>query len=479
MAHKDLWLSACKRLLPTIKKANFITWFQNTTILSKEEGKVVISVPTSFARDWIKSKYNLKVLQAIAEEDPTVKEVDYEVSTRLAEKGNVEGVDIQHIFKETTNKTVRKVKNQNEVKVKIGSTGGHVSSQMLNAKHSLNNFVAGRDNSLPLAACDAVANMPGGIYNPLYIYGGTGLGKTHLVQAVGNEILKNFPDMTVKYLTAERFVTEVVEAIGKRHMAKFKDQYRNVDCFLIDDVQFFARKDSSQQEFFHTFNELYDRNKQIILTSDRAPSELDDLDERLKGRFGMGMVVEVLFPDFETRLAILQQKAQEFGVIIDPEVLSFIATNVHNSIRELEGVLRQAVAESQLSNRVPTIRSAAEIIQRLNKAQEIIGFDIEAKKAQAMCKTAEDVMRIVAEYYNLTTGDLAGKDRHKEIMLPRQICMYLIKNELGQSYEKIGTGFGGRNHTTVMHACSKTEKLLQKDLRLVRDINAIKREMGL
>ncbi|NIA02298.1 MAG: chromosomal replication initiator protein DnaA, partial [Nitrospirae bacterium] len=208
-------------------------------------------------------------------------------------------------------------------------------------------------------------------------------------------------------------------------------------------------------------------------------SELDDLDERLKGRFAMGMVVELLFPDFETRLAILNQKCKEHEVLIDPEVLYFIANNVNNSVRELEGVLRQAVAESQLSDRVPTIRSVAEIIKRLDKAQKIIGYDIEAKKNCSIAKTANDVMQLVAEYYNLTIDDLVGKDRHKEIMMPRQICMYLIKNELGQSYEKIGGDFGGRNHTTVMHACNKTASKLKKDVRMVRDVNAIKREMGL
>lgn len=478
MSQKDLWISVLNRLQPTIKKANFLTWFQNTTILENKDGKVVVGVPSEYTKNWIYDKYNLKVLQAVQEIDVNVKGIEYQVSPKLAQADNNDGVNIKNLFSDKEKK-VRKVRKFNEINIIRGDASGKIISQMLNSRYSLNNFIEGKENRLPHAACMAVSNMPGGIYNPLYIYGKVGLGKTHLLQAVGIEILKNFPDKVVKYLTAERFVSEVVEAIGKRYMAKFKDRYRNVDCFLVDDVQFFARKDSSQQEFFHTFCELYEANKQIVITSDRPPIELQDLDERLKSRFGMGMVTELLFPEFETRVAILQQKCQEYQILIDPEVLSFIANNVHSSVRELEGVLKQAVAEYQLSDRTPTIQSVAEIIKRLNKAQEIIGYDIELKRSSAYAKTSIDIISIVADYYKISVDELVGKDRRKEVNEPRQISMYLIKKVLGDSYEKIGMGFGGRNHTTVMYACGKMESRLRRDLRLVRDINAIKREMGL
>ena len=479
MSEKELWVSVLRRLQPTINKANFITWFQNTGVLSSGNGKMVVGLPTEYAKTWILSKYALKVLQAIQEIDAEVTEVNYEVSSKLNEEGNLVAVNVKTLFGAEEEKKVRKVRNINEITMTRGASGQKINSQMINGRYSLNNFIVGHENRLPHAACQAVSNAPGGIYNPLYIYGSVGLGKTHLIQAVGNQILKNFPDMVVKYITAEKFVSEVVEAIGKRHMKQFKDQYRNVDCFLIDDVQFFARKDSSQQEFFHTFNELYERNKQIILTSDRPPSELQEMDERLKSRFGMGMVTELLFPSFEARSAILHQKCREHGLILDPEVLDFIANNVHTSVRELEGVLKQVIAESQLFDRVTTIRSVAEIIKRMNKAQEIIGYDIEARTGKTLARDAMAVMSIVAEYFNVTVDQIIGKDRHKGVMLPRHISMYLIKNELSESYEKIGLEFGGRNHTTVMHACNKTADKLRKDLRLVRDINAIKREMGL
>lgn len=478
MARKDLWLEILSKLEKDIKKAHFITWFQGTAILNIEDGKLKVGVPNSFAKDWISAKYGDLVIAAAAELDTTIVEVEYEVCSRLLEKDSGEGADIKKILGDKDEKKVRKVRNQNSVTVSKGGNAAKVVSQMLNHRYNLTNFVVGNDNRLPHAASVAVSNMPGGIYNPLYIYGGVGLGKTHLLQAVGNEIIKSFPDMIVKYITAEKFVTDVVEAIGKRHMQKFKDQYRNVDVFLVDDIQFFARKNSSQQEFFHTFNALYDNNKQIVITSDRPPSELDDLDDRLKSRFGMGMSVELLAPDFETRVAILKQKCHEFQVLIDPDVLDFIATNVDGSVRGLEGVLRAAIAESQLANRVPTIRSVAEIIKRLNKSQEIIGYDLDRNRGK-MIKSIDDVIGVVAEYYDLSSDSIKGMDRHKEIMIPRQVCMYLIKNELGDSYEKIGGGFGGRNHTTVMHACNKVSDMLQTDVRLVRDINAIKRDMGL
>lgn len=481
MSRKDLWISALKRIQPTMKKAHFITWFQNTAILENKDGKVVLGVPTSFAKDWLSNKYGLKILQAIKEFDSEVSELTYDVHSRLSEKDSGEGVNVKNLVVETDGKKVRKVRNLNEVVVAkgVGVGASKVISQMLNSRYRLDNFVIGNDNRLPHAAATAVSNMPGGIYNPLYIYGNVGLGKTHLLHSIGNEILLNFPDLVVKYLTAETFVSEVVDAIGKRYMQKFKDQYRNVDVFLVDDVQFFGRKDSSQQEFFHTFNALYENNKQIVLTSDRSPSDLDDLDERLKSRFAMGMVVELLLPDFETKMAILNQKCKDFGAIIDPEVLSFMASNVNTSVRGLEGVLRQAIAESQLANRVPTIRCVAEIIRRMDKAQKIIGYDIEAKQNQSLVKNSTDLIGLVADYYNVTIDSLVGKDRHKEIMTPRQICMYLIKNELGESYEKIGMGFGGRNHTTVMHACNKMSQRLKNDIKLIRDINALKRDMGL
>jgi chromosomal replication initiator protein len=479
MYERDFWLNVLQRLQPTIKRAPFITWFQHTTAVEVKGSVLIIGVPSTYAQQNIEQKYKVKILQAAQELNEAIESLDFQVDGRFKDELKSKTVDVAKMNDEKMAKKVRKVRNMNEVKVTVGKSGEKIASRMLNDRYTLDNFVVGYKNKLPHAASTAVVNMPGGIYNPFYIYGTVGLGKTHLLQAIGSSILNIHPDLVVKYTTSERFVSEVVSYIAKRQMQKFKQIYRNVDVFLIDDIQFLGNKESSQREFFHTFNELYDMNKQIVMTSDRPPSELDDLDKRLTDRFGMGMVVELQMPDFETRLAILNQKCKEFEAIIDPEVLSFISSNVSTSVRELEGVLKQLICQMQIESSVATIRMAAEIIKRMNRAQKIIGFDINERDKVRSVKTCFDVMNIVAAYFDLTVEDLVGKARNREVMVPRQICMYLIKNELGDSYEKIGDGFGGRNHTTVMHACSKVRTQLNTDLRLVRDINSIKREMGL
>lgn len=468
----DLWLKVLTRLEPTITRTHFVTWFQNTMIKEVKDDVLIVAVPTDFAKNWISSKYSLKILQAVQEWTPEISVVEFEVVARLADKKNLDGTDVSKIGNEDEKK-VRKVRNKEEVYVAKG-----VTSKIFNPKYTLDNFVVGNDNRLPHAAAQAVSRMPGGIYNPLYLYGGVGLGKTHLLQSIGNEILKLFPNKSVRYVTAEKFVSEVVDSIYKHTMAKFKESYRGVDVLLIDDIQFFVRKDSSQQEFFHTFNELYDANKQIVLTSDRPPSELQDLDKRLTSRFGMGMVTELVMPDLETRIAILQEKCMEQEVLVDPEVIEFIAANVTSSIRELVGVLRQVLAEAELEHRTPTLRSAAEVFKKLFKAQQIIGYEIEKKQREGAA-TSRDVMEIVASYYRVPVDEIIGDSRNKEVLVPRQICMYIIRHELSHSLERIGEDFGGRNHTTVINACKKIIGKLKSDQRLVKDINAIKREMGL
>lgn len=474
MSVSDVWIKALLRLQPTIKNAHFVTWFQNTALMYIENQTACVGVPSTFAQKWIEEKYQTKVLQALQEIDPTVEKITYEVHSSLQDGTDARAVNLDVVMP-NDDKKLRKVNNKDQV-----SLGHGVISKYLNNKYTLGNFIVGKDNRLPHAACQAVSHNPGGIYNPLFIYGKVGLGKTHLLQAIGNEILKRYPDKKVCYMTSEQFVNDIIEAIGKRHTKSFKDKYRNVDCLIVDDVQFFQFKDSTQQEFFHTFNELYDRNKQIVLSSDRPPSELDGLEDRLTSRFAMGMVVEVLPPDYETRLAILQDQSQLMGVLIDREVLEFIAYNVSSSVRELTGALKQAIAAADLENSVPTVRSVATLLRRLNVSRELVG-DVSGGDTNVVriIKSVDDVIDLVAEYYRLNRSDLLGDVRKKEIMIPRQVCMYLIRQELNESYERIGSDFGGRNHSTVLHACNKIVTRLKFDKRLVRDLNAIKKEMGL
>jgi chromosomal replication initiator protein len=278
-------------------------------------------------------------------------------------------------------------------------------------------------------------------------------------------------------MTAEQFTNEIIEAIGKRNTKRFKDKYRTVDCFIIDDIQFLENKDMSQMEFFHTFNDLYDNNKQIILSSDSPPKDLNGFKDRLKGRFGMGTVMEILPPDYETRLAILKQKCQDLQVIIDPEVLECVAFNIESNVRDLIGVLMQVISQTTLNDTVPTIALVADILSSQHKIHQIHRIKTSTQPMEQI-KNMNQIIETVATYFHVTRDDLVGPVRKKDIMIARQVSMYLIRRELSHSYEKIGSYFGGRNHTTVLHAYNSIEDRLKTDHRLIRDVTALKREMG-
>lgn len=438
-----------------------------------DNGVMTIGVPTTIGCNLIRERYQVAISGAAKELSPDVKEVVFEIKGFLNDEDHPHKIDLKLFQSIYARKTVRKLPNKQEVQLENG-----LRSKMFNPRYTLENFIPGQDNRLAHAACLAVAAKPGNIYNPLYLYGEVGLGKTHLLQGVGLEILKNYPSKNVVYMTSEKFINEIVDAIGKKHTSSFKERYRKVDCLIVDDIQFFGNKASTQQEFFHTFNELYDAGKQIILSSDRPPKELGELEDRLRSRFGMGMVVEVLLPDYETRLAILNLKCREHRVIVDPEVLEFIAYNVHHSVRELEGILVKAIAEADLTETTPTIKTVADAIRKLNREDEIQGISVDMDKT-IIVRSSDDVIDVVARYFKLTKTDLVGGDRRKEVMIPRQICMYLIRESLDHSYETIGESFGGRNHTTVLHACNKILGQLGNDSRVKRDINALKQEIGI
>ena len=462
------------RLSQVINKQHILTFFKDSMILSFENGVVIVAVPTIVSLNYIKERFAPKIFQFMKEIEPSVMEVNYEVKGALLDQECPDKIDLSFLDEVDAKKNVRKSPNRQEVIMEDG-----MRSKVLNHKYSLNTFIPGNENRLVHAACMAVASNPGSMYNPLFIYGDVGLGKTHLLQGTGLQIIKNFSNKNVVYMTSERFINEIIEAIGSKHTKSFQERYRKVDCLIVDDIQFFGNKASSQQEFFHTFNDLYEAGKQIIISSDRPPSELDELEDRLTSRFGMGMVVEISMPDIETRLAILNTKCKEYEVLIDHEVLEFIAYNVTTSIREMVGVLVKAIAESQLTDTNPTIKSVAEAIKRINRNVELKGYsNVDAAK-RMVARTVDDVIEIVAGYYKITKSELISEDRRKEVMVPRQICMYLIREGLKQSYETIGESFSGRNHTTVMHAVNKISKDIDADERLKRDVNALKKEMGI
>jgi chromosomal replication initiator protein len=481
MVEIDLWKKVIISLQDKVKRSDILVWFNGTILTKIEENKAYISLPSVFYQEWFKQRYKILLMDAFREVGVELVDIEFEVDASLIEEGS-NGVDIAHLFKQG-DKKIRKVPKKLEYKVTSSeSESGKTTSfitKMLNPKYRLDNFVVGNDNRLAHAACQAVARKPGWAYNPLFVYGNVGLGKTHLLQGTGNGIIETNRDSLVVYGTAEKFTNEIVESIQKNNVKSFRSRYRNADCLIIDDIQFLGGKERTQEEFFHTFNELYHENRQIIISSDRPPKELQGIDDRLVSRFEMGMIVDVTFPDYETCLAILHKKCQEMEVLIPTEVLEFIAYNVQNSIRELEGVLVQAIAQAQLEDSTPTVNSVAKILNKLGKVNLITSPDKYSETARKPLNSCDEIIDLVADYYKLTKYDLIGARRSRDIMLPRQICIYLLKKEFNFSFEKIGTEFGGRNHTTTMHAFNKIVRDLKKDPKLVRDVNSIKKEIGL
>ena len=470
MENKEFWRKILQELEPLIKRALLITWFKCTAVLSRKEGTLVVGVPRTFFLDWHLENSQDLILDVAKKLDETLEKVIFQVDGGLENPDDSRTVNILDLFPERK-KEIRKLPNQRTVKM----IGG-VTSKILNPKYTLDNFVVGQQNRLAHAACSAVSHRPGENYNPLFIYGGVGLGKTHLLQATGNKILQNDPQKVIVYATSETFTNEVIEAIQKRQMKQFRDQYRKVDVLMIDDIQFIANKDRTQEEFFHTFNTLYEEGKQIVISSDRPPKELDILEERLRSRFEWGMIADVQMPDYETRLAILLDKVKDYEAFLSPQVLDFIALNVQNSIRELEGVLMQVIAQYELEHITPNLKSVQRILKNVVKEKKMIGF--ESNEPKLSVKTMEEVVQVVAEHYHVRSEDILGPARQREYMIPRQVAMYIAKTYLNKSLKAIGDFFGGRDHTSIMHAVKKMALDVQNDRQLLRDVNGLKREMG-
>lgn len=494
MDTKEWWKKTLFEISREIPKTHFLTFFHKTAIIGFEANVLRIGFPTPMAREWVINRYKEQIFSAAQKcVEVPLERVEMEVDGTLA-YDDVRTFDLKSFLSE---KKVRKLPKKAEVKIEetipendngqinhlppqSGKKGSQVYlSRLLNPKYRLDNFIIGRDNRLAHAACLAISDRPGGDYNPLFVYGPTGLGKTHLLQATGNEIIKNDNGRIIIYLTGERFMNEVVDAVRKYDIQDFRRRYRQVDCLIIDDIQYIATRERTQEEFFHTFNELYEAGKQVIISSDRPPKELSGIEDRLISRFESGMVVEVCFPDFETRLAILQKKCMDQQVLIPPDVLQFLATNCQTNIRELEGMLNKAVGEARFEGSTPTVRSMARVLKELNKEKKLVGVSEEEVTQKLTVKSAEDLMGLVCEYYRVSKEDLLSVVRKKEILFPRQIAMYLIYEILGHSFDTIGDLFGGKNHTTVMHSYNKVKSMLNCDRKLVADMHALKKEMGL
>jgi len=443
MTNEELWQAVLAQIQLNTSQANFATWFKNTEIGSQEENKVVVLVPNSFAKEWLENKYNKTILKVLHDLNKEIKEVKYSVGKAILKTLKKETIDTPKI-------------NQLEFQeFKVDKETN------LNPRYTFDSFVVGPFNELPHAAAIAVSKKPGCVYNPLFIYGGVGLGKTHLLQAIGNEVNKNFKKKKIKYISSEKFTSEVVSAIQNQRMEAFKLKYKSVDVLIIDDVQFLAGKEKTQEEFFHIFNVLYENNKQIIISSDRPPKAISALAERLRSRFEGGMIADVSAPDLETRIAILKTKSQEKKIDFPDEIFQYIASVIPKNIRELEGALNRLIVHQRLNNQKPDLETTKELFKNiLSSPGKIV--------------TPKKIIEIVAEFYDLKDKDLFTSSRKKEIVRPRQIAMYLLREELKSSFPFIGRKFNGKDHTTAIHSYKKIIKELEKDKKLEEEIGIIK-----
>lgn len=457
MNTNDLWQAVLGELELTLSKANFTTWFRNTFITEAEGTVVCIGVPNMFTKAWLEKKYHKQILGSLQNlTEHSIKQVQYRVETKTcAPKPLFETPSIQTQTQTLTYQPTPQ------------TTSTHFASSDLsiNAKYQFDTFIVGKQNELAHAAAKAVCGQPGGVYNPLYIYGGVGLGKTHLLQAVGNELLASNPNLRILYATCERFTNDFIQAVRGGRAKEFKDLYRNVDLLLIDDIQFITGKEGTQEEFFHTFNQLHQNNKQIVISSDRPPKSIPALENRLVSRFECGMLVDVGSPDFETRVAILESKCQEKQFPLDRETLHHVATVVQRNVRELEGALNKIIAFHQFNNTYPNIDSVRPILTSFQPA------------ASKKTINPKHLIKEVATYFDLQIEDLLGKSRQKRFAFPRQIIMYLMREEMKSSYPSIGGELGGRDHTTAMHAYDKISGLLEEDEKLQHDIELIKQKL--
>ncbi|AKS37010.1 chromosomal replication initiation protein [Anoxybacillus gonensis] len=437
----DLWNKALAEIEKKISKPSFETWLKSTSAHSLKGDILIITVPNEFTKDWLESRYTRLIEQTLY--DITGEEL--KIKCTIPNHQALEEFDL---------KPSSKPRKHDDEQTEFPQS-------MLNPKYTFDTFVIGSGNRFAHAASLAVAEAPAKAYNPLFIYGGVGLGKTHLMHAIGHYVLEHNPSAKVVYLSSEKFTNEFINAIRDNRPDDFRNKYRNVDVLLIDDIQFLAGKEQTQEEFFHTFNTLHEESKQIVISSDRPPKEIPTLEDRLRSRFEWGLITDITPPDLETRIAILRKKAKAEGFDIPNEVMLYIANQIDSNIRELEGALIRVVAYSSLINKEINADLAAEALKDI----------IPSSKPKVI--TIQDIQRVVGEHFNLKLEDFKAKKRTKSVAFPRQIAMYLSRELTDCSLPKIGEEFGGRDHTTVIHAHEKISALIQTDVQLQKQLKEI------
>ena len=448
----NLWEQALNIIKGEISEISFNTWIKSCTPISISDNILKLSVPNEFTKGILDTRYKDLLIQALKIVTSRKFKIEFYLESDLEEEKENEEKQKEE-KKENTNDVDGSIVVSDEM------------SATLNPKYTFQSFVIGNSNRFAHAASLAVAESPATAYNPLFIYGGVGLGKTHLMHAIGHYILQENPKAKVVYVSSEKFTNELINAIKDDKNEEFRNKYRKVDVLLIDDIQFIAGKERTQEEFFHTFNALHEENKQIILSSDRPPKEIPTLEDRLRSRFEWGLIADIQPPDFETRMAILKKKADVEGLNVPNEVMVYIATKIKSNIRELEGALIRIIAYSSLTNRDVSVDLASEALK-----------DIISNKESAPV-TVKTIQESVANYYNLRIEDLKSQRRTRNIAYPRQIAMYLSRKLTDMSLPKIGEEFGGRDHTTVIHAYEKISENLKTDEGLQSMINDITKKL--
>ncbi len=440
----NLWDESLKEIETSISSANFNTWFKETFLIKIDDGVVYIGVPNAFIKDWISKKFYTTILKTLRDKEVSIRSVDF-IIAKIDKK---------------------KPENKKDRLTKENNTALPLSEFVVNKEDNLNprytfdSFVIGPFNELAYAASWAIIKNPGVVYNPLFIHGSTGHGKTHLIQAVGNQIKANFPSKRIFYLTSEKFMHEYMFAVQNNKLPLFKEKYRKYDVLIMDDIQFLSNKKSTQEELFHLFNSLYENNKQIVFSSDIHPNFITGLEDRLKSRFSQGMIIDIPPPDNESRVQIIKKKAALLGIFIEDSIIEFLAESIEGNIRELEGVVNVIACQSQLKNRPLTLTEIKDLIKNTTKPKKMV--------------SVTDLIKLVAEFYGLTSDSLCDKTRRKEVVRPRQIAMYILREDFNISFPVIGEKMGGRDHTTVIHSCEKVKNDLKNDKLLEQQINEIR-----
>ncbi len=447
MTTEELWKAVLTEMELSLSRANFTTWFKGTSLLaSNNNDSVSVSVPNGFVREWLENKFGKQIFQIVRNLNPTVREVKYVVGGMhpgpVLQKKDLVQFMPERTGEESSDADIDKATN-------------------LNRRYSFGSFVIGPSNELAHAASLAITKGLGKVYNPLFLYGGVGLGKTHLLQATGNQVASAFPDKKVLYISSERLTTDIVESLKNRTIEDLKQRYLKLDLLIIDDIQSIAGKERTQDIFFATFNELYGKNKQIILSSDRAPSAIPALEERLRSRFEGGMIADIMPPDYEMRLAILKLKSREKNFEIDNNSLAYIATNIQKNIRELEGALNRIIAFSQVYNKTPDFKEVKKLLAAY--------LNTPYRKT-----TPQLILKSVADFYGVLPGDLLKRSRKKEIVKPRQVAMFLLREETKSSFPEIGSKLGGRDHSTVIHAYEKIKREEEENESVKQELLLIK-----